>query len=293
MAGGEGSRLRELTRIIEGDERPKQFCHIIEGQSLLDMTRRRTSLIIDPDRIHFSLTAGHERYFRPILFDVPEPRLHVQPLNKGTAPAILFSLLRLAELSRMSTAVFFPSDHYFSDLAKLKENVDRAFRIVETGSAGLVLLGIEPTYAETAYGWIEPSDSLFGSLTHSVSRVRRFWEKPDRSTANELLNRGGLWNSFVMVARVTDLLDRFKSCLPDLYSELSVTVGHAEEEVMNAVYDRIPESNFSAEVLERSTDMLHVLRVNDVNWSDLGEPQRLLGTMNVLGEKAEWMAYAA
>src|SRR5919204_1037813 len=41
LAGGEGARLRPLTRRIAGDERPKQFCALIEGETLLDRTRRR------------------------------------------------------------------------------------------------------------------------------------------------------------------------------------------------------------------------------------------------------------
>lgn len=293
LAGGEGSRLRSLTRIIEGDERPKQFCHILNGQSLLEVTKLRTSLVIDPGNIHYSLTEKHAKYFRPILSDVPEAQLHVQPSNRGTAPALLYSLVRLAETSPDACVGFFPSDHYFTDDRQIMEEVERAFRIVESGAAEIVLLGMEPTTAETSYGWIEPADSLFGSVSASLTSVQRFWEKPDRATAGLLLDRGGLWNSFIMVGRVATFLAQFEKHLPDLYRAFSVLGGGTSKRVLGSVYNRAEDTNFSSEVLERSAGSLHVLRVGDVGWSDLGEPQRVLGTLTTLGVNADWMAYAA
>jgi mannose-1-phosphate guanylyltransferase len=45
LAGGDGARLRAFTRRLAGDERPKQFCRIIVGDTLLDQTRRRARLL--------------------------------------------------------------------------------------------------------------------------------------------------------------------------------------------------------------------------------------------------------
>ena len=56
LAGGDGTRLRSLTRAITGDERPKQFCPILNGETLLDITRRRVSSGIKPENTFFSLT---------------------------------------------------------------------------------------------------------------------------------------------------------------------------------------------------------------------------------------------
>ena len=35
LAGGDGTRLKELSRLISGDNRPKQFCALFGGGSLL------------------------------------------------------------------------------------------------------------------------------------------------------------------------------------------------------------------------------------------------------------------
>jgi mannose-1-phosphate guanylyltransferase len=47
--------------------------------------------------------------------------------------------------------------------------------------------------------------------------VRRFWEKSPYTTAQKLLARGGLWNSFVMVGRVFAFLGLIKSVAPEIY----------------------------------------------------------------------------
>jgi hypothetical protein len=40
LAGGAGVRLRPLTQVICGDERPKRFCSLFEGKTLLAQTLR-------------------------------------------------------------------------------------------------------------------------------------------------------------------------------------------------------------------------------------------------------------
>ncbi|MBS1794144.1 MAG: hypothetical protein JSS81_09835 [Acidobacteria bacterium] len=297
LAGGDGSRLKSLTRAIAGDERPKQFCPLLDGETLLDVTRRRTALGIAPERTFFSLTAKHERFYGAALADAARRQLIVQPENKGTAPAIIYSLFRLAKLDPQATVAFFPSDHYFSDDAAFMENVEKAFQAVELNPGALVLLGIEPDAAETSYGWIEPAETLFGSLARSVSRVERFWEKPSPETARRLMAKGCLWNSFVMVGRVGTFLALVEKHLPSLYrifAASSVTFEtSAERSTVRALYAWIPDENFSSAVLEKAAAELCVLRVAGVTWSDWGEPQRVFGTLAGLGRRPAWMPAAA
>lgn len=294
LAGGEGSRLKSLTRTIAGDERPKQFCPILNGETLLTVTRKRVALKIAPENIFFSLTQKHERFYKTEFSGVPKNQLIVQPENKGTAPAILYSLLRLPA---NATVAFFPSDHYFSDEATFMETVETAFGAVEINPRSIVLLGIKPEKAETSYGWIEPVESLFGNLSRAVTQVKRFWEKPSMESAEYLMMKGCLWNSFVMVGKVETFLNLFKKYLPDLFKlfeAVSITFGtSAEAATMRSLYGWILDTNFSSEVLEKSAEELYVLRVGDVGWNDLGEPQRVFGTLESLGVRTDWMAYAS
>src|SRR5918912_4414154 len=83
LAGGDGTRLRSLTRAITGEERPKQFCAVLGDETLLDQTRSRVALAVRPEQTIFVLTRGHERFYDPLLRDVPRKRLVVQPKNAG------------------------------------------------------------------------------------------------------------------------------------------------------------------------------------------------------------------
>jgi mannose-1-phosphate guanylyltransferase len=292
LAGGDGSRLRSLTRSISGDDRPKQFCPILGSQSLLDATRDRVRLSVPIENTFFSLTAKHEKFYQPALWDVPESRRVVQPANRGTAPAILYALMRIAAEDPNAVVAFFPSDHFFTDDEKFMAQVDSAFRAAELESQSVVLLGLEPDKPETSYGWIEPATSLFGSEPGGVSRVARFWEKPTRKAAEQLMMSGSLWNSFVMVGRAEAFLELFRSHLRDSFRMFDISkkmlLTLQEKPLMRAIYSWLPDSNFSSDILEKATGMLMVKRVSGVGWSDLGEPQRVIGTLKDLGIKKNW-----
>ncbi len=175
-------------------------------------------------------------------------------------------------------------------------HVDAAFDAVQAQPETITLLGITPTAAETEYGWIEPQQSILSSLPRSITRVNRFWEKPNAETARMLMQRGCLWNSFVMVGRVDALLKMTRGALPELYANFIEVVpafeSPREASALCAHYSRIDEVNFSHQVLATRPENLSVMRVGDVGWSDLGEPSRVLATMARMGVQTELAAQA-
>ncbi len=62
LAGGQGIRLRELTRHVYGDDRPKQYAVLTGGKSLLRQTLDRVSVLIPRQRIAVVTMAGHGAY---------------------------------------------------------------------------------------------------------------------------------------------------------------------------------------------------------------------------------------
>lgn len=293
LAGGEGSRLLCLTRRITGDDRPKQFCPIVGDQTLLERTRSRIALSVPRGKIFYSLTKKHERFYSRLLAAVPSGQLVVQPESRGTAPAILYSLLRVTSVHPDATVAFFPSDHHFSDEERFMAAVERGFSAAEMESEAVVLVGIEAESPETSYGWIEPEESLVGGLEGSVTRVKRFWEKPERPVAEYLRAKGALWNSFVMMGKASAFLSMFERCQPQMYrmfmagrSEMGKA---AEAAVIRSVYSWLDETNFSSDVLETSADKLRVLRTANVGWSDLGEPVRVEAAVRGLAMNPAWL----
>jgi len=169
--------------------------------------------------------------------------------------------------------------------------VDLAFDAAQRNPETVVLLGITPTGPEVEYGWIEPQASILGSMPRSITRVRRFWEKPTAAVARDLMERGCLWNSFVMVGRVDALLKMTQQASPEaynLFAAISPTFGTiSEKAAVHQIYAKLPEVNFSHEVLARRPNDLAVMRVGDVEWSDLGEPTRVLSTLARVGRQTE------
>src|SRR5437773_842830 len=297
LAGGDGTRLRSMTRAISGDDRPKQFGPIIDGSTLLDQTRRRVALSVLPARTLLVVTEEHRRFYQPIANAMSQDLLLEQPENKGTAPAIIYALMQVAAQSPNAIVGLFPSDHYFADDEAFMSYVDTAFDAVQAAPETATLLGITPEGPEIEYGWIEPEVSILGSLPRSISRVRRFWEKPTADVARKLLRQGCLWNSFVMIDRVDALLKMTEHALPDLFkffAGIVPTFGMiAERNALRELYAKISETNFSHRVLAMRPNDLAVMRVGEVGWSDLGEPARVLSTLARMGVETQFAMSAS
>src|SRR6185295_13677360 len=88
LAGGDGTRLQALTKRIEGDARPKQFCRILGDETLLTQTRRRISPLFDRDKMITVVTKKHEEFYSRELHDWPSTAIVAQPENRGTGVAI-------------------------------------------------------------------------------------------------------------------------------------------------------------------------------------------------------------
>jgi mannose-1-phosphate guanylyltransferase len=290
LAGGDGTRLKSLTRKIAGDERPKQFCSVLGKKTLLEETRDRAALELARQRTLYVVNRAHEPYYDPILGNEPATNLVVQPSNRGTAPAILYSLLRIAAVDPNAVVAFLPSDHYISDNKKFMTFIRAALHTARRQSDLVVLLGLEAESPEVEYGWIEPAELIRGQSR--VYGVRRFWEKPNQLLAQVLQLRGCLWNSFVMVASVQALTRIVESAIPQLYNSfigLSSVLGTPEEaNHIRTLYERMTEANFSHQVLAHRPEQLAVLKVSGVRWNDLGEPKRVMASLHMAGVRPHW-----
>jgi len=283
LAGGDGTRLRPLTRRLSGDDRPKQFCNVLGDETLLDQTLRRVARIVCPERTFSVVTKTHETFYAAHRTEVGDTGLLVQPGNRGTGPAIVYSLMRLHEMDPRAVVAFFPSDHHFADEEALSDCVRQAFECAESHSNAVILLGVAPNRPETEYGWIEPGEPLMAGGPSLVFGVRRFWEKPSREAAIELMRRGCFWNSFIMVGRVGSFLNLVGRTAPHLFRSFQAIAPafftkREEASVLN-VYMSLPSSSFSTDVLSVCPDNLAVLCSRTLEWADVGDVGRALSLM--------------
>ena len=293
LAGGDGRRLRPLTRQIAGDPRPKQFCAILDGETLLNRTRRRADLLARPDHQVVVVSREHEPYYRGLAAQLAPDRLVVQPRNAGTAPGVIYPLLRIRQLAGDVPVAIFPSDHYVSDDGAFVTAVSHAVEVARARPEFVVLLGVEATCPETEYGWIDPDPVPLPLPGEPAFPIRRFSEKPSARLAERLFERGALWNSFVMVGWVDAFLGLTQRVASDLLAAFDpvrlASGGPHESTAAERAYAALESSGFSERVLVPGADALLTVRAKSVDWSDWGHPQRVMATMRRTGWRPAWL----
>ena len=221
LAAGEGSRLRALTT-TNGVAVPKQFCSLQGGPSLLQEALHRAEAVAPRSRICTIVAEQHRRWWQGPLWSLPSQNIIVQPENRGTAAGLLLPLLHIEARDLEARVVVLPSDHYVRDEATLARALRNATTKIRTGRDELYLLGIGPDEADPELGYILPStnDGANGL------RVAQFIEKPPTTLARSLIERGGLWNAFILVASVRAFVRLFEQRFPDIVAEMRAVVRH-------------------------------------------------------------------
>jgi mannose-1-phosphate guanylyltransferase len=275
LAAGEGSRLRALTT-HRGVAVPKQFCSLAGGPSLLEEAILRAEAIVPRQRVCMVVAEQHRAWWEPTLRFMPRQNVIVQPQNRGTAIGLLLPLLHIAQRDPQARVVILPSDHYVRDEAVLARALRRAANRLANDPGNLWLLGISPEEADPELGYILPGGRDESGALH----VAQFVEKPPMTLARQMIERGGLWNAFILAGSVERIVAMFAQRYPELLSDMRRVVqldaGSPDQAVATGdLYPRLPELDFSRHVLEGSEAMLRVLPVPACGWSDLGTPRRV------------------
>jgi len=275
LAAGEGSRLRALTT-HRGVAVPKQFCSLVGGPSLLEEAILRAQAIVPRQRVCTVVAEQHRVWWEEALRFMPRRNVIVQPQNRGTAVGLLLPLLHIAQRDPQARVVILPSDHYVRDEAVLARSLRQAASRLAFDTKNLWLLGISPEEADPELGYIVPGNrDEAGALS-----VAQFVEKPPMTLARLMIERGGLWNAFILAGAVSAILRLFYLRYPQLLNDMRAAVhldASSPDEAVAAtdLYPRLPELDFSRHVLEGSETALRVLPVPACGWSDLGTPRRV------------------
>jgi len=277
LAGGNGTRLHAFTKSLTGDDRPKQFCKLLGNQTLLEATRARVASFVPADQTISVVTAHHAPYYRHDLASIPQQLLIEQPIGRGTAPAIAYAIARVARLAPDAVVGLFPADHHYEDAAILRQAASRAYAAAAVDRERVFLIGAIPDRAETDYGYIQPMPLAGSPHDLHVRGVAAFIEKPAHAEALGLVARGCLWNTFVLVGHVGAFASLFESTLPGLYD--SFTAVADDDRLALSLYATLAPSDFSQDVLARRPERLGLLSLGSGNWTDLGQPSRVLEVM--------------
>jgi mannose-1-phosphate guanylyltransferase len=284
LAGGEGSRLRGLTRNGHGVVVPKQFCSLQGGPTLLQEALLRAAALAPPQRVCTVVAEHHRQWWTPLLSHLPKENAIVQPQNRGTAYGILLPLLRIAERDPDATVVLLPADHYVRDEEVMAGSLRHAAELAHADRDSIYLLGVQPDEPDTELGYIVPAAR---SQSGAVA-VERFIEKPSEFLAGMLLDRGALWNVFILAASAKALLGLFDG----RYAATIAAMRGFEGANIESLYQHLSSMDFSRDVLQGKESRLKVLAVPPCGWTDLGTPKRIGLTLERLQDEDAGLAAA-
>ncbi len=268
MAGGVGERFWPLSR----QNRPKQLLHIMSEQSFLQETIERIAPLIPPERL-FIITSM--RLKAPIcreLPDFPADNVIGEPEGRNTAACLALAEVVVSARFPGATMAVLTADHIIGDPDAFIANVGAACRYAEE-SGGLITVGIPPTRPETGFGYIETGDLVHNEPHGRIHRVKRFLEKPDRTTAERFLADGRfLWNSGMFFWTLDALRSSLETYLPatmKAMKEYRTALGTPEAgSVLARTFSGLEKISIDCAVMEKAPNVFVVEA--DFQWDDLG-----------------------
>lgn len=287
LAAGDGKRLAGLTTDHQGRHVPKQFCSLQGGPSLFGLALARARALVPEDRVCAVVAKAHEHWWQPTAQEMQAGNLIVQPRNRGTGNGVLLALTHILKRDPQARLIFLPADHHVLSEATLIQAMLAALADMPARSREIFLLGIEPDDADPELGYIIPQKTA----KHDAQGVRHFIEKPSRAVAGKLIQEGGLWNSGVFAVSGDRLLELFQERFPANVFGIKSALDKMADPIspswaLNHLYERIPEVDFSHQVLQFHVGDLRVVPVPHCGWTDLGTPARLSERVNRLSEAA-------
>ncbi len=268
LAGGKGERFWPLSRTLH----PKQLLRISSEKTMLQETIDR---IIDLIPIERAVVVTGEEIKNRILEQISYLKgenLIIEPEGKNTCLAIGLAAVHLIKKDPEAIMVVLSSDHFIKPKEQLQEILGVACEIATKGEF-LLTLGIVPTRAETAYGYVEFSE-LFDTVNDiPIYRISKFKEKPDRITAQKYYyDRKHLWNSGMFVWTAKALLNGLSLHMPMLYQAIQDYSRHigkeTQKEAKKRLYSDAENISIDFAVLEKAKNVLTLKA--DLVWDDIG-----------------------
>lgn len=262
LAGGSGTRLWPLSRATK----PKQFLELTEG-NLIQQSIDRLKLYPSFEQTHVYLSTGSD-----VIHQIDRLRaeglkvddVFVEPSRRDTGPAILLAALKILEKDPNAHIMFLPADPYIPE----QDYPVFAQYLIQSMEASLserlVLLGKKPTYATTAYGYIESGANLSQGAAFAI---QRFHEKPKLEVAETYLKSPNmLWNMGIFAAKGQTFARIFAKHAPIMYQDLQNYL-HGQGN-----YDACEKKSVDFAVMEPASlaGELAVIAAQNFSWYDVG-----------------------
>ena len=270
LSGGAGTRLWPVSRRAH----PKPFMRLADGESLAEKTFRRALAVAGSSPVLTVTSRDYYFYTRDLYSQIAgEGHAHpflLEPVGRNTAPAIALAALYLAQASGASSKLLvLPADHLVQDEEKFRAAVDEAAALADRGY--LVSFGINPTHAETGYGYIRKGRKIDNSAGFEIAS---FVEKPDLESAKKYLESAEYdWNSGMFCFQAEVFLAALRKFAPEVDDAVRACwqeLDHTRQplEIPLELFARSPKISVDYAVMEKAKNRAVVAAA--FGWSDIG-----------------------
>ena len=264
MAGGRGERFWPLST----SGLPKPFIPLLGPNSMLQDTVARLQPMVPLERILVSIGAAHSDIARQQLPQVPAENFIVEPVGRDTSACLGFCALHIERRDPEGIMLALPADHFIGNRAVYLRTLQSGLDNLE-GAAGIVF-GIQPTRAETGYGYVLAEKP---AVRCDAWPVVRFIEKPQAPTAAEYVASGNyFWNSGMFLWRNRVLLELFERHMPETYQGLCdlrrLLVRKDASGEMSRVFAALPRISIDFGIMEKTSGLRLVPA--QFPWDDIG-----------------------
>lgn len=263
IAGGSGTRLWPLSTSTQ----PKQLLALTSERTMVQQAYGRARKL--GDTIYVVTEASHAEALRAQLPELPDEAFLIEPGRRGTAHCIVLALDYInRHHDRTEPIAFIHSDHNVRDTQGFARSFATAGR-VSTEQQCITLIGIEPTFPSTGFGYIQ-RDGVIDARA-GVYNVESFKEKPDYETAKQYVESGNyLWNCGYFVGSVEVFMREMQQSAPDLWSNYQTLASIADfgSEAYNHTYLALDNQVIDIALIEKAHKLAMVSASFD--WMDIG-----------------------
>jgi mannose-1-phosphate guanylyltransferase len=277
LCGGTGSRLWPLSR----RSHPKPFVELSDGETLLEKTYRRVSLLSNIPKVNgklLVLTITNQEYYFISKDELKKTNLFsvflLEPESRNTAPAISMAALWVKQhYGDNASILILPADQLIKNEKAFIKSTEDALELNHQDPSYLVTFGITPHAPDTGFGYIESGEELSKGF-----KVAHFYEKPDLKTAENYVSSSRFyWNSGMFCFKVRQFLNEMAVYSPEVLScaeaswqacLIQESTDDSKINIPQEKFKKFPNISIDYALMEK-TKILAMIP-SDLGWSDIG-----------------------